>query len=256
MTVQDHFSTVASGYARFRPTYPDRLFATLADRAPTRDRAWDCGTGNGQAARGLARYFTLVIATDVSVAQLREGDAAGHATGGRVGRVPRVAAAAEAAPLADRSVSLATVAQALHWFDTGAFYEEVRRVVRPGGLLAVWSYALCRISPPVDAALDRLYGNVLGRYWAPERRHVESGYRTLDFPFDEEDAPGNLFLSRAVDRADIEGYVATWSAVRAAHRAGLDPLPQFRRELADVWPDRRVRLEARWPLSVRLGRIG
>lgn len=248
MTFQDHFSSVARPYARFRPSYDAALFAELAARVPGRERAWDCGTGSGQAAMGLATHFGTVVATDPSTSQL-------VAWPGSAPGVARVACTAEAAALADGSVDLVTVAQALHWFDTAAFYDEVRRVARAGGLLAVWSYTLCRIDAGVDDALDALYHDVLGPYWAPARRHVETAYRTLPFPFAEEPAPAGLFLTRALTRVELEGYVDTWSAVRAARRAGVDPLTAFRAGLVGAWPDAHEPRVARWPLAVRLGRV-
>jgi ubiquinone/menaquinone biosynthesis C-methylase UbiE len=249
VTFQDHFSSVAGPYARFRPSYDAALFTELAARAPARERAWDCGTGSGQAAIGLAAHFRSVVATDPSTAQLA-------AWADRAPGVARVACTAEAAALADGSVDLITVAQALHWFDTAAFYGEVRRVARPGGLLAVWSYALCRIDAAVDQAVDALYHDVLGAYWAPARRHVETGYRTLPFPFTEEPAPTGRDLTRALTRTELEGYVGTWSAVRAARRAGVEPLTGFRAALARAWPDAGDRRMARWSLAVRIGRVG
>jgi ubiquinone/menaquinone biosynthesis C-methylase UbiE len=249
VTFQDHFSSVATPYARFRPSYPAALFSDLVRRARRRDRAWDCGTGSGQAAEGLAGHFRQVVATDPSGPQLRAWQRP------RPG-VARVACTAEAAALADASVDLVAVAQALHWFDAEAFYAEVRRVARPEGLLAVWSYDLCRVEPAVDAVLDALYHEVLGPHWAPERRHVETGYRTLPFPFDEETAPRGLVLERALTRPELEGYVGTWSAVRAARKAGNEPLTAFRSDLASLWPDPGRRLTARWPLAVRVGRVG
>lgn len=248
MTFQDHFSAVAGAYARFRPAYPPALFQALARLTAGRDRAWDCGTGSGQSAAGLAKWFRQVVATDPSEAQLRAWPRAAPA-------VRRVACTAEAAALADASVDLITVAQALHWFDVDAFYRQARRVGRPGSTLAVWSYSLCRVDAAVDAALDSLHHDALGPFWAPERRHVEAGYRTLPFPFDEEPAPEGLFLERRLTRPELEGYVATWSAVRAARRAGVDVLPRFRETLAGAWPHAHVARRARWPLAVRIGRL-
>src|SRR5829696_10596840 len=61
------FSTEAAEYAHLRPTYPDDLFAFLATLVPSRDVAWDCGTGNGQAATHLAAwtYYTPVFGGDI-----------------------------------------------------------------------------------------------------------------------------------------------------------------------------------------------
>ena len=54
---EDHFSKHSEQYAQHRPHYPDEIYAYLASIAPGHSLAWDCGTGNGQAAIGLAKYF-------------------------------------------------------------------------------------------------------------------------------------------------------------------------------------------------------
>ncbi len=160
-TFADHFSAASADYARYRPDYPDRLFAYLADRAPGRRRAWDCATGNGQAARGLARHFAEVIATDASAQQI--ASAPPHR------RVSYRVAPAEDSGLPDESVELITVAQALHWFDRPRFWPEARRVLVPRGVIAVWCYDLLSIDAEVDAVVGRLYRDVVGPYWPPER---------------------------------------------------------------------------------------
>src|SRR5689334_17884418 len=66
------FSPVAKEYSRFRPTYPDELFAFLASKAPSRTLAWDCATGTGQAAQSLTRYFERIEATDISTELLAQ----------------------------------------------------------------------------------------------------------------------------------------------------------------------------------------
>ncbi|MCU0933548.1 MAG: class I SAM-dependent methyltransferase, partial [Thiobacillaceae bacterium] len=172
---KDHFSTRSSRYAAFRPCYPVELFTYLASLTPGHDLAWDCATGSGQAARGLAKHYTRVSATDASTAQIDA--AAPHA------RVEFRVAPAQDSGLPDRSADLTTVAQAAHWFDLQAFYAEVRRVLKPDGLLAIWCYERLAIEPAVDAIVEDFYGGLLGPYWPPERRLVESGYRDLDFPF-------------------------------------------------------------------------
>jgi methylase of polypeptide subunit release factors len=70
MTFKDHFSKQAADYAKFRPRYPHEMFEYLGSLAPRRQLAWDCGTGNGQAAVGLATMFDRVIATDASEKQI------------------------------------------------------------------------------------------------------------------------------------------------------------------------------------------
>src|SRR5262245_28559131 len=180
-TFRDHFSGLAKQYSRFRPKYPDALFDWLASLTVRHERAWDCGTGNVQAAVPLAGHFAEVIATDPSAKQLAEAE-----------QHPRITfreAQAENSKIEEQSVDLAVVAQALHWFDLPGFYDEVRRVVRTGGILAVWCYDLATTTPAVDSVVRRLYKDVVGRYWRPERRYIEEHYATLPFPFAEIQPP-------------------------------------------------------------------
>lgn len=248
MSFQDHFSTQAADYARARPGYPAALFGRLAASAPARGLAWDAGTGNGQAAVGLAAYFDRVVATEPSEAQLRQ--AAAHS------RVSYYQAAETAPMLASSSVDLACAAQAAHWFDLPAYYAEVRRVVRPGGALAIWTYELCRITPAVDAVIDHFYRNEIGPYWPPGRRHCETGYRDMPFPFAEEPFP-RAEMMLEWNLAELLAYLGTWSAVvRCRQARGTDPLVPLRGGLAAAWGDPARRLRAVWPISGRLGRVG
>ena len=241
----DHFSASAAGYARHRPRYPDALFAWLADVAPARRRAWDCAAGNGQAAVALAPHFDEVVATEPSAAQV-------------TARLPHdgvrwVRATAEAVPLADRSVDVATVAQALHWLDRDAFHAEARRTLRPGGVLAAWSYGMMTVTDAVDAVVHELYGPILDDCWPPERRWVEEGYATFDFPFAELRAPA-FAMTAEWTCAELLGYLGTWSAVRAyRERRGADPIALVRDRLAAAWGDA-ARRTVRWPLAMRAGR--
>lgn len=241
---KDHFSGVAADYRTFRPTYPAALFGFLAERAPDRALAWDCATGNGQVARGLAPWFDVVVATDASAAQV--AGALAH---------PRIAyrvAPAERSPLPDRSVRLVAVAQALHWFDRPAFFAEVRRVLVPGGLLAIWNYGVIRMDGPMDALIDHLYGEVLGPHWPPERRLVESGLADLVLPFTDVPAPA-FEMSARWSRKALLGYLGTWSAVtRYRSSTGGDPLAPFARAVSEIWPDAEERRAVTWPLQLRL----
>ena len=240
-----HFSSVAGAYATYRPTYPRALFDWLANAAPARDVAWDCGAGSGQATRELAQRFARVVATDASRAQLGSG------VGGR--GIATWAAAAERCGIRTARVDLIAVAQALHWFDLTAFYPEARRVLRPGGVLAAWTYADPRLDGTVGTVLDG-FAAEMRSWWQPQRALVDSGYRTIPFPFDEFPAPAFAMTADWPLEA-VVGYVGTWSAV-GAYRAGrrADPLPSLRGALAKVWGDPAAPRRVVWTLALRAGR--
>lgn len=243
----DHFSGVADGYAAYRPEYPAVLVDLLTELAPARDLAWDAGCGSGQLSVGLAQRFAQVIATDVSPEQL--------ANASRHPQVEYRRASAEASGIPHGTVDLAVAAQAAHWFDLPAYYAEVRRVGRPGALLALVTYGLIRVGREVDAVTDRFYSGVLGPYWPPERRHVESGYRALPFPFLELAAPA-LEMRAHWTLSHMLGYVGTWSALRGLEREGGGALlEQFSRDLGHVWGAPEAHRPVRWDLAVRLGRL-
>jgi SAM-dependent methyltransferase len=246
-TFSDHFAPVAASYADFRPTYPQALFAWLASVVARHELAWDCAAGSGQASVDLATHFTQVVATDASPAQI--GAALPHP------RIEYRVAPAESSGLADASVDLITVAQALHWFDLPGFYDEVRRVLRPTGALAVWTYGVLTVEgAAVDELVQRFYHDTVGPYWPAERRHVEDGYRSLPFPF-AEIAPPPFSMAASWTLAELLGYFRSWSATgRFIAANGRDPVAALERQLTPLWgaPDRR-RLVT-WPLSLRVGR--
>lgn len=245
---KDHFSGHADRYGTFRPTYPAALFKYLASLPSQHDLAWDCATGNGQAAVGLAPYFRSVLATDASQKQL---DVAVPHEG-----VCYRTAPAENSAIPSGTVDLVTVAQALHWFDLPAFYNEVRRVCGPGGIFAAWCYQLHTITPEIDAIIYRFYAEIVGAYWPPERRIVEQGYQSLPFPFEIITAPA-FTMSAHWDLNHLLGYLDTWSSTQRFRAERLeDPVEQIRPDLCAAWGDREEIRLVTWPLHVRVGRVG
>lgn len=244
---KDHFSDRAAAYAEHRPSYPVALVEFLAG-LPSRPRvAWDCGCGSGQLSLLLATRFERVIATDASAQQI--------AAATRHPNVDYRCAPAEASGLPNGVVDLAVAAQAAHWFDLTLYYAEVRRVARPGAIVALVTYWLLSIDDTLDPVIRRFYSEVLGPYWPPERRHVETNYGSLLFPFDEIEAPP---LEIRVDwaLADVLGFVGTWSATRAITQArGPAPLAAFRGEMAQAWGPHGAVRTVRWPLALRVGRL-
>lgn len=239
----DHFSAIAGGYAASRPTYPRELFQWLAGLCPAHELALDVGTGNGQAALGLAEHFARVVATDPSREQLAR--AVPHA------RVEYRCALAHERVLEPASADLITAATAAHWFDSSAFHAEVERVLKPGGVLAVWNYAPASVSETVDPILVALNQRV-APFWPPERKFVDSGYRTLPFPYADLASP-RFHCRMSWTARQFLAYASTWTAVQRARRElNLDVLAEFAAQLALAWgPDPRPVL---WPLALRAGR--
>lgn len=247
MSFKDHFSTRSADYAAYRPTYPGALVDYLAGLCRTTDCALDVGCGTGQLSVLLANRFGRVIATDASAQQIEKAEP--HE------RVDYRAAPAESSGLPDRSVDLIAAAQAAHWFDLPAFYAEARRIGKPGAILALVTYGVLQADPDIDPTVQHFYKHVVGPYWPPERRHVEEGYRSFDFPFDELRAPP-LAIEVHWQASDLIGYADTWSAVRGAEKAlGREPIERFRRDLFDAWGDPEQRRTIRFPLSLRVGRL-
>ncbi len=243
---RDHFSDHAQDYSRFRPTYPPALFDWIAGLVPHTTRVWDCATGNGQAALALAERFSEVIATDASAEQL--SSAPPHPN------LRYEQRHATESGLAERSVGLVTVAQALHWFDPDPFHRELRRVLAPGGVVVAWCYELFSVDEAFDRPMLQLYHEILKDDWPPQRRHIETGYRDFPWPFERMDVPTFEMVSEW-NLDQTLGYLRTWSAVqRWQAREGSDPLtlvePQLRMNWGDV--DRRP---VRWPLRLLASRI-
>lgn len=247
MTFKDHFSVAARSYAEHRPGYPPELFAWLASLTSAHELAWDCATGNGQAALSVAEHYRHVAASDASVAQVAHRRT--HPS------VDYFVATAEHSALREHCCDLVTVAQAAHWFDFERFHAEVRRVLKVRGVIAVWTYETFRIDAAIDTVMDHFYDEVVGSYWPPERRYVEQGYRTLPFAFEEIHAPAfELEISWTLEQ--VMSYLGTWSAVQRFRKArGFDPVRELQPRLAACWsrPEEGKRLA--WPLHLRVGRV-
>ncbi|MGH8396641.1 MAG: class I SAM-dependent methyltransferase [Gammaproteobacteria bacterium] len=243
---KDYFSGHAAAYADARPRYPDELFAWLATLTVNHDVAWDCGTGNGQAALGLAAHYKHVIATDPSKEQI--GNAFPHE------RISYRVTVAESPMIKPQSIDLVTVAQAVHWFNRPAFYKQVDQVLKLGGVIAVWCYGLCSITPEIDAVVQSFYNNAIGAYWPPERVLIDEGYRTIEFPF--KDVPTPAFsMNQHWNLQQFLAYLDTWSAVRRfIKQNGWDPVKDFGNNLNEIWGSSMDKHQVRWPLHIRAGR--
>lgn len=248
MTFHDHFSDASAAYRDARPGYPAGLFEWLASISPSRERAWDCACGTGQASIPLAEFFDRVDATDASAAQIAA--AIPHR------RVNYRVATAEESGFKDRAFDLVTVAQAAHWLDHERFACEVRRVLKPDAPLAYVTYGIHHVSPEIDAVVMRYYVDVIGPYWPPERHHVDEHYRNLPFPFEKLVTPSfQIVLDWDLDQ--LLAYLGTWSATKEyIKKNGEDPRAQIANALRDAWGESEQRRTVTWPLTVVAGYPG
>ncbi|MDN5214596.1 class I SAM-dependent methyltransferase [Fulvivirgaceae bacterium BMA12] len=221
------FSANSENYERFRPDYPDALYKYIFQYVRSFDQAWDCATGNGQAAKYLSTVFKQVEASDISDGQL---DNAYQNFNIHYRQSP-----AESTPFKDNRFDLITVAQAFHWFNFEQFFREAKRVLKPGGVLAVWTYDLLKIEDRIDQAIGDFYHNVVGPYWESERKHVDRRYGDVKFPFRHVQTE-TFSIKKEWSLQQLIGYVQTWSSVakyQKDHRE--NPVNALHDQLKQLW---------------------
>lgn len=245
-TFQDHFSKQSDYYAKFRPGYPEGLFSYLASQALDHDLAVDCATGNGQAALGLTKYFKKVVAIDASQAQLN--NAVQHP------QIEYMLDSAENLSLTEYSIDLISAASGLHWFDSKKFYNRARQVLKPNGILAVWTYYGWSSQSGVDQVIYNFEQNIVGDYWPHQfQKDIRSHYLDLDFPFKEIEAP-NFELPMHVTRQHVIGYLRTWSATQRYIEENLGDPTNFINEDLDRLFTNNSTLDLTFEMVLRVGR--
>jgi ubiquinone/menaquinone biosynthesis C-methylase UbiE len=241
---KDYFSGHSKLYATFRPTYPDDLYEFIFKHLQSRSTVWDCATGNGQVAQYLSLHFDQVFATDISQQQL---DSAHQAENILYSVQP-----AEKTNFQDQTFDLITVGQALHWFELPQFYAEVKRVIKPHGLLAVWGYSVCSVDPAVDKFFLDFYNNIVEPYWDGARKMVEEEYKNVPFPFDQIATP-KFSINVEWTLEEFAGYLTTWSATQKFIKdKNYDPVPEVVKLIQPYW---REKEKVSFPVFLKLGSI-
>jgi 2-polyprenyl-3-methyl-5-hydroxy-6-metoxy-1,4-benzoquinol methylase len=245
MTPIDRFSGHADLYAQYRIDYPDALYEFILADVTSRQRAWDCATGNGQVATALADRFEQVDATDISETQLIL--AIQRPT------IQYQVCRAEQTPFADHTFDLVTVGQALHWFNVPAFHQEVRRVAKPGASLAEWGYGLATLNAALDPLLIDFYRNRVGPYWDPQRTHIDNAYTDLEFPFANV-RNGTFTIHRDWTLDRFLNYLRTWSAVRQyIFENEEDPVVALGERMQPLWGGGEQAIH--FPVFCRVGKV-
>ena len=244
-TFTDNFSRQSETYQKYRPTYPRELFAYLSTLTKEHELAWDCGTGNGQSVIGLAEFYKTVYATDPSEQQIK------HAMPHE--RVVYKVERAENCGLEDNAADLVTVAQAIHWFDFDLFYKEVKRVLKPDGIIAAWTYGLPIISPQIDQLIRHFHDEVVGEFWQTENKLVEQEYATIPFPFKSIPSP-DFTMHKTMSFNDLLGLLNSWSAVQKfKEKTGFNPVDELGNELGKLWGNTENVKEVAWKLVLKAG---
>jgi ubiquinone/menaquinone biosynthesis C-methylase UbiE len=245
LKLKDRFSNHSEQYAVFRPTYPEALYDFILSLVKEKNNAWDCGCGNGQVASDLSEKFKRVIATDISEKQIANAIVKEN--------IFYAVSASEKTDFKNSTFDLITVGQALHWFDIPTFFDEVKRVGKPEGIVAVWGYGLLKITPDIDTLIQHFYTDVVGSYWDKERKLVDEHYRHIQFPFKEIPSPGFDF-SFQWTQAQLHGYLSTWSSVQkyiSEHK--INPVDALMNSIDSHWSDEEMKVT--FPLFLRVGEI-
>ena len=245
---KDLFSRQAANYARYRPTYPSALIDYIVSFVPEKNIAWDCATGNGQAAVLLANHFKQVFATDTSEKQIGLAIPKDNIVYS-VGK-------AEQTAFDDNTFDLITIAQAYHWFQFDLFEKEARRIAKPGAVIAAWGYNIPQCNDQrINQLIQHFYTAVVGTYWDAERKYVDDAYSTVSFPF--EPLPVVPFsIQVSWNKDDLPGYLNSWSSVQHFIKANqYNPVDAFARQLQELWPVEHIEMLFAFPVFIRLGRV-
>ncbi len=243
--MKDNFSKQSAGYAKYRPAYPQQLYDFIFQHVRNKQAAWDCATGNGQAAKELAKGFDKVYATDISQKQIDNAV--------QQSNIFYSVQPAEKTDFPDNSFDLITVAQALHWFRFDDFYKEVTRVAKANSIFAGWTYSLLRISKEIDALIEDHHNNTLGNYWDEERKYVNEEYRTIPFPFKKLVSPG-FAISYEWTHEELEGYFNTWSALQKFIAAkNYNPVSELMTRIKTFWDHEKMKIN--FPIHLLIGKI-
>ncbi|GAX78690.1 hypothetical protein CEUSTIGMA_g6128.t1 [Chlamydomonas eustigma] len=246
----------SQAYNEYRPNYGtdcpkvfDRIFSYVNSG---NDLAIDVATGTGQAISPIAAKFTRVLGLDVSKSQVDNATPFPN--------VEYSVRDAHDTQLPGGEADLVTVAQAMHWLDRPRFYQEVLRLLKPGGTFAVITYdfGVLQVRPAdqkvdykavqvqadqaerhLNALWHENWHDRMGPYWAAPRKLVDNQYEDMEplAPYFEDVRREQLEMPKRVTAEQLEGYMTSWSAYvthKQKHSVAPDPALRLKEELSRV----------------------
>lgn len=216
------FAAAAGHYARARPVYARAVVGAIAQEV-RRSRVLDLGAGTGILTGQLGRAGCDVVGLEPlggMVEQFRRA----------LPRVPVVRSVAETVPFVAGSFEGVTIAQAFHWMDHGVVLREVRRVLRPDGVLAVLWNVRDESVPWVAELADLVEARTGGRPYSESRERPWTAVVGEQGGFRHVRALSEANPVRASQESVLERVRST-SFVAVLDPAGRDALLQEVREL-------------------------
>lgn len=243
---KDYFSSVSNEYQKFRPHYPPELFNFIYSHVKNFEAAWDCGTGNGQAAVELSKKFKEVTASDFSIKQIQHAFIRDN--------IQYHNLRSEETEFPDSYFDLITAAQSVHWFNFEKYFNEVKRTGKNGSIIAVWGYGLPEIEKEINILILNFYENILKDFWDERRIHVEKKYKSIPFPFNEIPSP-EFNMKTKWTFENFCGFIKSWSSVNTYIKLKKeDPTKEFFIKLSGLW-EKEENKEINFPIFLRIGKI-
>lgn len=223
------FNIESNKYEFSRPQYPDELFDFLSKIIPDNKLVWDCACGTGQASKSLINIFEKVKASDINKNQIRA--AYKHEN------IEYSIQDATKTAYKKNSFDLVCVAQAIHWFASAEYFEEVERVLKDKGIFACWGYSFFSITPDIDKIVKECIFNPLQPYWSEKNKLLWDNFVDIDFPFKKLSVP-DIEMSQSWTVFELIEYIKTWSAFKKYDQDNdADILSDFKTKIIKYWPE-------------------
>lgn len=242
--MKDNFSSNSENYKKYRPQYPQEVYEFIKSNLNSFESAWDCGTGSGQVAGDISKFFEEVKATDISENQLKNAV--------KKSNIDYSIQPAEETYFKNEQFDLIISAQAVHWFEFKSFYAEVKRCLKPHGKIVIMGYGLFSSNSKTNKVIREFYDGIIGDYWDTERKYLDDNYKTIPFPLEEIVTP-HFNQKYTWDIDHLLGYLRTWSAVKHYQiENDQDPVSLIEKRLKMTFGKRN---EVNFPILFRMGKM-